>query len=142
VQNLDVSPQPARPAGKGVRSCNVTLMNWSPFPCRFDANASTGLPGQKSNFCYTSGEGTKWAAKLATDGYSNVFEGYMPVDAAAPCEGWAGSSRVERMLLHVDFRLAPGRQFDRTYSFQIGDAVVSSVDAVKRVLWREGWAWA
>jgi hypothetical protein len=30
-----------------------------------------------------------------------------------------------RLLLRVDFRLAAGRQYDRTYSFQIGDAVAA-----------------
>jgi hypothetical protein len=113
-----------RPAGKGVRSCNVTLMNWSPFPCRFDTNASTGVAGQQSNFCYSSGEGTQWAARLTTDGYTNTFSGYVPVDASEPCGAAGAGSRVERLLLHVDFRLAPGRQYDRTYFFQIGDVVV------------------
>jgi hypothetical protein len=33
--------------------------------------------------------------------------------------------QVEALLLTIEFRLASGRQFDRTYSFQIGHAVVS-----------------
>lgn len=45
-QSIDATYQPQPPAAAGS-SCNVTLMPWSPFPCRYDATKVYGVPGQK-----------------------------------------------------------------------------------------------
>jgi hypothetical protein len=104
-------------------------MPWSAFPCAFDADKYTGVAGQPSDLCYTNGNmvdaelgGASLATNLTTDGYNNLFYGVLPQQL---CEG-VGMPHVEALLLTVDFRLASGRQFDRTYSFQIGHAVVSA----------------
>jgi hypothetical protein len=165
IQNIDVSRPVARPEGPGACSCQLTLMPWSPFPCSFDAAAYYGLPGHNvSSLCYSDpskGELRSAAAgvrqpgpaergapgssafalarSLTTDGYLNLFHGSMPSDLAAACgDAAAGGGRPERLLLRFDFRLAAGRQFDRTYSFQIGHAVVGGGPLVGSSLF--GWA--
>lgn len=94
------------------------------------------------------------AQSLTTDGYTNVFAGAMPEQlectlpaavAAMPAGGagarrgagrqqQAGRARAgtpaygrrfRQVLLTLDFRVAAGRQFDRAYVLQIGQAVVS-----------------
>jgi hypothetical protein len=129
-QNVDVVRQPDPPRGDGISSCSVTLMPWSAFPCAFDAAKYSGVPGQPSDLCYTdnsalTGElgATNLATNLTTDGYNNLFYGVLPQQL---CDG-VEVPHVEALLLTVDFRLASGRQFDRTYSFQIGQAVVSNL---------------
>ncbi len=99
-------------------------MPWSPFPCSFSAASFTGVPGQRSNFCYSSGEAGALTANLSTNGYNNLFYGSLP-DANEICGIRGDRARLVKMLLTVEFRLAAGRQFDRTYSFQVGDVVVS-----------------
>jgi len=123
--NIDVvRPTPA-PDAHGIGACNVTLMPWSPFPCSYNADAYTGVAGQRSNHCYGGGEGGALTANLSTNGYTNLFYGVLPARTDRLCgEGWTDKTRLVRMLLTIDFRLAAGRQFDRTYSFQIGNAVV------------------
>lgn len=133
LQNVDVVNVPLSPRGSDVANCSYELMPWSPFPCTYDANSSYGIPGQPTNLCYIDPapeasqppEASQNPAKnLTTDGYSNVYFGVLPKSLCS--EG----SKVAKILLQLDFRLAAGRQFDRTYSFQIGRAVVSKSKAM------------
>ncbi|KAI8474167.1 MAG: hypothetical protein J3K34DRAFT_456983 [Monoraphidium minutum] len=135
-ESVDVAAPPRRPHGAGLDACNVTLVPWSPFPCRFDAARAEGVPSQPSDLCYSGA-----AANLTTDGYYNYYTARLPAGAytaAALCpRGWAGGAagggkggggggaRVRRLMLTVEFRLAAGRQFDRMYSLQIGAAVAA-----------------
>lgn len=123
--------QPDPPTALDISSCTVNLMPWSAFPCAFDADQYAGLPGQASDLCYTNNSEvdaalgpSALARNLTTDGYINLFYGVLPQQL---CHG-IEVPQVESLLLNVDFRLATGRQFDRTYSFQIGHAVVSMND--------------
>ena len=149
LQNVDVAEVPPQiPTGAGVSSCSVTLMPWSPFPCTYNTAAYTGVEGQnKTSWCYSQSgkpqqQGYELARDLVTDGYTNLFHGWLP---DAPCDvsgsdGTGSSSSRRRsmdggpgygrhftkVLLTMNFRVAAGRQFDRTYWFQIGRAVVSA----------------
>ncbi|KAF8056397.1 Peptide-N4-(N-acetyl-beta-glucosaminyl)asparagine amidase A [Scenedesmus sp. PABB004] len=105
--NIDVVQPVLPPAGE---SCSDVLMPWAPFPCTFDANRSTGVPGQPTDLC---------GAGFSTDGYTNLFRGFMPDRLCS------GGAAVDKLLLTVDFRVANGRQFDRTYSYQFGSAVAA-----------------
>jgi hypothetical protein len=103
-------------------------MPWSAFPCAFDATKYSGVPDQPSDLCYTDSNtlsqelgAASLATNLTTDGYNNLFYGVLPQQL---CDG-VDVPQVEALLLTIEFRLASGRQFDRTYSFQIGHAVVS-----------------
>jgi hypothetical protein len=103
-------------------------MPWSAFPCAFDASKYSGVPDQPSDLCYTDSStlsqqlgATSLATNLTTDGYNNLFYGVLPQQL---CDG-VEVPQVEALLLTIEFRLASGRQFDRTYSFQIGHVVVS-----------------
>lgn len=95
--------------------------------------------------------GFEFATDLTTDGYSNLFHGVLPdvpcargfsssgssassplkqqpsnhVGAAATGQQPGYGLHFSKVLLTVNFRVAAGRQFDRTFSFQIGRAVVS-----------------
>jgi hypothetical protein len=128
-----------------MSSCSITLMPWSPFPCTYNTAAYTGVEGQnKTSGCYSQHskpqqQGYELARDLVTDGYTNLFHGWLP-DAPCDVSSSSGSSNSSRksmaegpgygrhfikVLLTLDFRVAAGRQFDRTYWFQIGRAVVS-----------------
>ncbi|WIA17670.1 hypothetical protein OEZ85_014473 [Tetradesmus obliquus] len=127
-KNVDVVRQPDPPTALDISSCTVNLMPWSAFPCAFDADQYAGLPGQASDLCYTNNSEvdaalgpSALARNLTTDGYNNLFYGVLPQQL---CHG-IEVPQVESLLLNVDFRLATGRQFDRTYSFQIGHAVAA-----------------
>lgn len=122
-------------------------MHWSPFPCSYDPEQYVGIPGQPTDVCYSdSAAAPPLARSLTTDGYNNLFHGVLPSSWEQLCNdgdtdggavgdadsssgsGWAApgpSPQVEQLLLTVRFRIARGRQFDRTYSFQLGSAVVS-----------------
>jgi hypothetical protein len=119
-------------------------MPWSPFPCTYSTEAFKGVEGQnKTNWCFDQHTvpqqpGFEYARDLVTDGYSNLYHGLMP---DKPCGHSSSSSssgsgaghapgygkHFVKVLLTLTFRVAAGRQFDRTYWFQIGRAVVSIV---------------
>jgi hypothetical protein len=151
MQNVDVAEVPIQtPAGDTVSSCNVTLMPWSPFPCTYNTETYKGVEGQnKTNWCYSKQTRPQepeyeYAQDLQTDGYSNIYHGSMP---DTPCGSTSSSSssssgssnggrqaaaaspgygrHFAKVTLTVSFRVAAGRQFDRTYWFQVGKAVVS-----------------
>jgi hypothetical protein len=129
-QNVDVVRQPDPPTGDDISSCSVSLMPWSAFPCAFDAAKYSGVPDQPSDLCYTDRNtlsqeprAASLATNLTTDGYNNLFYGVLPQQL---CDG-VEVPHIEALLLTIEFRLASGRQFDRTYSFQIGHAVVSNL---------------
>lgn len=127
MQNVDVVHQPQPPDDATLSSCSIILMPWSPFPCTYDSKYS-GIPGQKTQYCYTDSSKAGWemgpnelSTNLTTDGYTNLFFGVLPQQL---CSG-VQNPDVVQLLLTTEFRIATGRQFDRTYTFQIGHAVVS-----------------
>jgi hypothetical protein len=141
LQNVDVVRQPDPPTAADISSCSVSLMPWSAFPCAFDADKYTGLPGQASSLCYNDSSKAAvelgpaiFATNLTTDGYINLFYGVLPQQL---CDG-IEVPHVEALLITIDFRLASGRQFDRTYSFQIGHAVVRMSVMLCLMI---GWHW-
>lgn len=111
----------------------------------------------KTNWCYSqrskpAGAEYANARDLVTDGYNNYFYGTLPdtpcgggshvqrspsqQGSGAGSRGATGSGPTQlagygrhfsKILLTVNFRVAAGRQFDRTYWFQIGRAVVSAL---------------
>lgn len=118
---------PQHPDGPDISSCSVTLMPWSPFPCAFNTTAYYGIPGQRSSYCYTDPShaskdfGPTDLVKNLTTDYPQ-FNGFMPQRL---CQG-IEMPEVVKLLLTADFRVAHGRQFDRAYSFLIGQATVSA----------------
>jgi hypothetical protein len=133
---VDVVQPIQQSKGKNLGSCNITLMPWSPFPCRYAPSKAEGVPHQQADYCFNSGspsghakggDAESLAVNLTTDGYNNLFFGRLPRNLYDLCPGgWdAGEQKVRQLLLTVEFRLASGRQFDRMYSLQIGHAVVS-----------------
>ena len=58
-----------------------------------------------------------------------MYYGRAPGAAADLCGGLGGGAgaggRLLRAIAHFEFRVAPGRQFDRTYSFQVGSEVLA-----------------
>jgi hypothetical protein len=154
-QNVDVAEVPARPStGDNIASCSVTLMPWSPFPCTYNTAAFSGVEGQnKTNWCFDQHTipqepGFDYARDLVTDGYSNLYHGWMPDTPCGHSSSSGSSSGSEagrapgygkhfaKVLLTLTFRVAAGRQFDRTYWFQIGRAVVSIGTCHRPFLWR------
>lgn len=92
-----------------VRKCTVQLLPWSPFPCKFDPAMFNATPGQPTDLC------TK---ELSTED----FLGTMPnIDQIC--------LKMGRQLLgakfSLKFKVAQGRQYDRSYSMHIKNAIVS-----------------
>lgn len=135
---MDVVPPVIAPSGKGVEACTTELMPWSAFPCSYDPTTSYGIPGQPVSYCYnvTNGTGPRpapvpepgfdesLATSLTTDGYNNIYIGRLPERALCGPVNRAGSSIIALHLV-IEFRIASGRQFDRTYTMQLGDAVAA-----------------
>lgn len=134
------------PTGHNIASCSATLMPWSPFPCTYSTEVLQGVEGQnKTNWCFDQHTvpqepGFEYARDLVTDGYSNLYHGWLPdtpcghsgTSSAGSSSSSSGAERAPgygkhfaKVLLTLNFRVAAGRQFDRTYWFQIGRAVVS-----------------
>lgn len=135
VQSIDATYQPQPPAAAGS-SCNVTLMPWSPFPCRYDATKVYGVPGQKKiDYCYENpsaadpslgSAGLAQKLKFKLGGADGYFLGLLP---SSLCPGLtAGQTAgqtvdVVKLLVNIDFRVASGIQYDRGYMFKIGEAM-------------------
>lgn len=128
VQSVDAVYQPPPPTD-AASSCSVTLMPWSSFPCKYDTEKSYGVPGQaKKDYCYdnpSSADPALGNADLATKlkfklgGMDGHFIGKMP---SSLCPG-VDNPAVVKLLVKVDFRVASGNQYDRSYVLKIGDAV-------------------
>ena len=99
--------------GARTQRCTVRLMRWSPFPCSFNASQLIGIPGVPSNLC--------------TNELSNgQFLGAMPsLDRACFPSNDKNGRQILSVKLSLRFKVAQGRQFDRTYSMYIKNSVVS-----------------
>ena len=104
--------------------CDVPLMRWSPFPCAFDAKQFNGTPGQPSDLC---------SAELV----NGQFRAALPSPLCRPPptgeEKRARRWQLSRVVLSLRFKVADGRQFDRTYTVFIDDAVVGAWAACARL---------
>ena len=102
-----------------IKHCTVPLMPWSPFPCKFDPSVYNATPGQPTDLC----------TKELTN---NGFLGTMPnLDRACFPDGSKGGRQLLGAKLGLKFKVAMGRQYDRSYSMFISDAVVSSQYCVR-----------
>jgi hypothetical protein len=63
--------------------------------------------------------------KYKLGGADGYFLGVLP---STLCPG-AGSPEVLKILVTIDFRLASGIQYDRSYAFKIGDVMVSECES-------------
>lgn len=110
------SGQPIPPS-----ECDMPLMHWSPFPCAFDAKQFNGTPGQSSDLC----------SKALVNGQ---FRAVLPSPLCGPSPTGrmlAWRRQLSRVVLSLRFKVAGGRQFDRTYTMFIGDAVVGGWDRLR-----------
>ena len=108
-----------RPSGPGAQDlgCKVSLMPWSPFPCTYDTTKYNGTSGQRINYCDQS--------HLFVTGR---YHADLPHVTAACSPSFnrklRGGARLHKVVLALNFKVAEGRQFDRTYNVFINDAVV------------------
>lgn len=98
-----------------VRKCTAQLLPWSPFPCKFDPSVFNATPGQPTDLC--------------TKELSNEdFLGTMP-NLDKTC--FPANNKMGRQLLgaklSLNFKVAQGRQYDRSYSMYINNAIVSPI---------------
>jgi len=102
-----------------IKHCTVPLMPWSPFPCKFDPSVYNATPGQPTDLC----------TKELTN---NGFLGTMPnLDRACFPDGIKGGRKLLGAKIGLKFKVAMGRQYDRSYRMFISDAVVSSQYCVR-----------
>ena len=118
-QSIDIIPSIHLPRGF---DCLVELMPLTPFPCNFDNLTFDGIQGQPSDLCNS---------RTHPDRYESII--------SSPCT--AASSGVGRAVLRLFFFVAEGRQFDRTWTAVIDEALIALGTTTEPSKWGQGDKW-
>lgn len=114
-QSIDITHQPS----PFDSDCRIELMPPTPFPCKFDNLSFTGIPGQPSDQC---------------NGRTSVYR----YDSLIRSECMQKNKVIKRAVLSLYFSVAQGRQFDRTWTVMIDEALIALGTTTEPSKWEQG----
>ncbi|GAX85290.1 hypothetical protein CEUSTIGMA_g12707.t1 [Chlamydomonas eustigma] len=131
-QSVDVT-RPVLPFKNTMQlpTCTIELMPWSPFPCTYDTSRYNGTPGQLADLCTeqlkAGGQFQSVIPRFPRSCYPNRFQGNK-----------VSKLVIKQASIMVQFKVADGHQFDRTYSTYINDSVIAFGTTTEPSKWDQG----